>query len=415
MPNPAKNYYVFDKIELLKFGHEGLKSNRGYDILSRLMSKQKLKSNLPLYSLTARKFVLVVMAVVLGLGTALTIKVSADQFDQKINSLEQQNAGKQDAVAQLEEKANSYQDAINKLQAQISSLQSSIDANHAKQAKLNQQIIEAQAELDKQKQILGESVRAIYVGGQVTTLEMLASSNNLSDFVDKQVYQSTVQDKVKTALDEVTALKLKLQDQKNEVEQLLIDLQTQQSQLSEAKSKQDQLLSYNQSQQDSFNKQIQANQSKIADLRAQQAAINAQHFLGYTIVAGHNGRDTYPNTWRNAPQDSMIDAWGMFNRECVSYTAWKVASSGRHMPYWGGSGNANQWPDNARAAGIPVSSSPRAGDIAIAYWGSFGHAMHVDSVNDDGTINISQYNWDYHGTYSEIYHFNTSGLVFIHF
>ncbi len=380
-----------------------------------LMPKQKLKANIPLLSSTARKIVLVVMAVILGLGTAVSIRVSADQFDQKINTLEKQNARKQDAVAQLEDQASSYQDAINKLQAQISSLQQSIDTNHAKQAQLKKQIAEAQVELDKQKQILGASVRAIYVGGQVTTLEMLASSNNLSDFVDKQVYQSTVQDKVKNALDEVTALKLKLQDQKAEVEKLLLDLQTQQSQLSEARNKQDQLLSYNQSQQNTYNKQIQSNQSKIADLRAQQAAINAQHFLGYTIVAGHNGRDTYPDTWRNAPQDSMIDAWGMFNRECVSYTAWKVASSGRYMPYWGGSGNANQWPDNARAAGIPVSGSPRAGDIAIAYWGSFGHAMHVDSVNGDGTINISQYNWDYHGTYSEIYHFTASGLVFIHF
>jgi len=132
-------------------------------------------------------------------------------------------------------------------------------------------------------------------------------------------------------------------------------------------------------------------------------------------VPGHNGNDTYPDAWRLAPQDSLVDNWGMFNRECVSYTAWKVASTGRYMPYWGGVGNANEWPSDARAAGIPVDSSPRAGDIAIAFWGSFGHAMYVDSVNGDGTINISQYNWDYHGTYSEIYHFNAAGLAFIHF
>ncbi len=364
-------------------------------------------------SVLPRKTLLIITAVVLALAAVATVR--ADQFDQQINNLEQKNSAKQDAVAQLLDQASSYQDTINKLQSKIDSLQAVIDANHAKQDELRQQIAVAQAELDKQKEILGESVRAIYVSGQVTTLEMLASSNNLSDFVDKQVYQGTVQDKVKDALDTVTALKLKLQDEKDQIDQLLQDLQTQQSQLAEARNKQDQLLSYNQDQQDRYNNQIQANQAKIADLRAQQAAINAQHFLGYTIVAGHNGRDTYPNVWRNAPQDSMIDAWGMFNRECVSYTAWKVSSSGRHMPYWGGVGNANQWPSNARAAGISVNGNPRAGDIAIAYWGSFGHAMHVDSVNSDGSINISQYNWDYHGTYSEIYHFTTSGLVFIHF
>lgn len=84
------------------------------------------------------------------------------------------------------------------------------------------------------------------------------------------------------------------------------------------------------------------------------------------------------------------------------------------MPYWGGVGNANQWDENARAAGIPTDYSPRAGDVAISNAGYYGHAMYVESVNPNGTINISQYNASWTGTYST----NTisaSGLVFIHF
>jgi surface antigen len=84
------------------------------------------------------------------------------------------------------------------------------------------------------------------------------------------------------------------------------------------------------------------------------------------------------------------------------------------MPNWGGVGNANQWPDNARNAGIPVDSNPQAGDVAIMNVGWAGHAMYVDSVNDDGTINISQYNGTYDGTYSTTT-ISASGLQFIHF
>jgi surface antigen len=84
------------------------------------------------------------------------------------------------------------------------------------------------------------------------------------------------------------------------------------------------------------------------------------------------------------------------------------------MPYWGGRGNANQWDDNAIAAGIPTDSSPRAGDVAIKNSGTYGHAMYVNSVNSDGTINISQYNADWNGTYSTAT-ISPSGLVFIHF
>lgn len=121
----------------------------------------------------------------------------------------------------------------------------------------------------------------------------------------------------------------------------------------------------------------------------------------------------YP--YANAPwPNEESDPWGMYKRQCVSYTAWAVATSGRNMPNWGGVGNANQWPDDARNAGIPVDETPRAGDVAIMNIGWAGHAMYVDSVNDDGTINISQYNGTYDGTYSTAT-ISASGLQFIHF
>jgi surface antigen len=104
----------------------------------------------------------------------------------------------------------------------------------------------------------------------------------------------------------------------------------------------------------------------------------------------------------------------MYMRQCVSYTAWKVAASGRHMPYWGGIGNANQWDDNARRAGIPTDGSPRVGDVAISNSGYYGHAMYVEAVFGDGTIYVSQYNASWTGTYSEA-RINKGSLVFIHF
>ncbi|MDB5181654.1 MAG: hypothetical protein JWP13_417 [Candidatus Saccharibacteria bacterium] len=131
-----------------------------------------------------------------------------------------------------------------------------------------------------------------------------------------------------------------------------------------------------------------------------------------SIVQTVNGTQ-YPyanSSWPN----NEADPWGMYKRQCVSYTAWAVAASGRNMPYWGGKGNANQWDDNARAAGIPVDSSPRVGDVAVRNSGSFGHVMYVDSVNGDGTINVSQYNANWNGAYSTAT-VGTSGLVFIHF
>jgi surface antigen len=119
--------------------------------------------------------------------------------------------------------------------------------------------------------------------------------------------------------------------------------------------------------------------------------------------------------------DSVIDAWGMYNRECVSYTAFKVhqdylaGRNNRDMPYWGGIGNANQWDNNAYAYGIPVDNNPTPGAIAVSNSGFYGHVMYVESVNGDGTFNISQYNANLDGRYSTRNNVSRAGLVFIHF
>jgi surface antigen len=347
--------------------------------------------------------------------------VHADQFDEQIKALQSQNAQTQSTVTALQAQANSYQDVINQLQAQISALTQQINTNQAKQASLQAEIIEKQAEIDHQKQVLGDDIKAMYVDGQITTIEQLATSKNLSDFVDKEEYRNAVQKNIQTALAQITALQQQLQAQKVEVDKLLADQKTQEQQLAADQSQQNSLLALNQGQQATYTQQIKSNASQISALRAQQAAENAKLFAGNGshIIAGNNGNDSYPTNWRNASQDSVIDNWGMYNRECVSYTAWKVYQSGRHMPYWGGVGNANQWDENAAAAGIPVDGSPRAGDVAIKNSTPYGHAMYVEHVYSDGSIYISQYNASLNGTYSEAIlsasTISAYGLVFIHF
>ncbi len=61
-----------------------------------------------------------------------------------------------------------------------------------------------------------------------------------------------------------------------------------------------------------------------------------------------------------------------------------------------------QWPGDARAAGIPTSSTPKADTVAIWNVGAFGHAMWVEAVNADGSLWVSQYNYSYNGQYSEM-------------
>lgn len=339
----------------------------------------------------------------LAFSTAGLSVVNADKYQQQIDALSQQNDQKQTATDKLGVQASSLSDAIKKLQQQIDVKQAAIDHDVAQVEKLKVEIAKAQVELDKEKKILGESIKTMYLEGDISTVEMLATSKNLSDYFDKQQYRQTVQDKVKNTLDKITQLKLDLNTNKAKTEELIAEQQDLKNQLVSQRSEKDHLLSLNQSQQNSLNQSIKANNAQIAKLRAQQALANRALSSGGGVVAGDPGHGGYPAAYDNAPQDSMIDSWGMYNRECVSYTAWKVYQNFGYMPYWGGSGNANQWPGNARAAGIPTGSTPRVHSVAIWNVGAFGHAMWVEAVNGDGSIYVSQYNYDYQGHYSEMY------------
>lgn len=55
--------------------------------------------------------------------------------------------------------------------------------------------------------------------------------------------------------------------------------------------------------------------------------------------------------------------------------------------------NANRWDDVARANGILVNRSPSAGAIFQTDSGWYGHVGYVESVNSDGSINVSERNY----------------------
>jgi surface antigen/peptidoglycan hydrolase CwlO-like protein len=364
----------------------------------------------------AFRALLVIAAVATVVGGASM--VSADKYDDQINALSAQNATAAGVLNGLETQAGSYQAVISQLQKQIDSVRSQIAANQAQQAQLQQQIADDQKEINQKKSSLGDDIKTMYIDGQMTTIEELASSKNLSDYVDKEEYRTSVQNQLHDKIKEIAGLQAQLQSKKREIDQLVASEQSQNNQLTSDQAQQNQLLAYNPGQQDAYNSQIANNSSQIASLRKQQLAANARFIGGgsYSPGSGPACGGGYPGVWCNAPQDSLIDTWGMYNRECVSYTAFKVAQSGRYMPYWGGRGNANQWPGDAQAAGISMSygGGARPGDVAISTAGAFGHAMYVESVSGS-TVNVSQYNAALDGRYSTRSGLSQAGLYFIHF
>jgi len=382
--------------------------------LNRMAHKQKTKKS---FVATLKASVMLAAAVLLV--TTPIQPVLADSFDDQIKALERDVASYQNEAGRLRAEADTLQNKVNALNAEKGRLQSQIDLNNAKIAQLTQQIAETKQKIEDQKKLLGNNLVALYLDNSVSPLEMLASSKNISDYIDKQEYRDTIRAGLQDSIAKVKKLEEDLNKQKKETEAALADQKAQRDELAAKESEQALLLAQTQGQEAAYQNMVTTSNSQINDLRAQQRAANLKWGGNIAYGPACGGGYSGPWDWCNAPLDAYVDNWGMYTRECVSYTAFKVAQSGRHMPYWGGRGNANQWDDNARAAGIAVDSSPKVGDVAVWPVGYYGHVMYVEAVRSNGDIYISEYNFDWTGRYSErtigSSTWQSQGFQFIHF
>jgi peptidoglycan DL-endopeptidase CwlO len=362
------------------------------------MKKQKQRFIAILSNLKSRT--LLAAAVLLVAGGSFAAIVRADTYQQQINSLNSQNAQAESALNGLQLQASSYQSAINLLQQQISSIQNAIYANQVKQASIQQQIAANQVQLALEKKVLGEDITAMYVNGQLSTVEMLATSKSLSNFVDAETYRNAVQNKIQSEITQIAELQNELNEQQTQVQQYLQTEQLQQNQLDGDEAQQSQLLGLNQSQQASYDQQIQANNSQIAADKAAQAAANASIARTVDITASGGsggacdigyGNGGYPMALCNAAQDSLLDAWGFPNRECTSYAYWYFVTQEGQSDFQV-SGNAGWWWETSSypvstwnssvevgALGIEPSSATPA-PVPSLHGGYYGHVMVVKAL-----------------------------------
>lgn len=365
------------------------------------MTFHKGKTKKTSFKHAPRRAVLLVVALVLTIGSVgATRFVGAQSLQQQINELTAENNQTRAQLNALKIEAGSYQETIDALAAQINAFQAEINRRQAESEELQKQIVIKEKELDKQRDLLGQNIKAMYLEGDISTIEMLATSKSLSDFFDKQQYREVVKDKIKNTLDKITVLKVELQTKREEVEKIIKQQKELRAATAVQKAEQDRLLSMNKSQQSEFNKQIKKNQSEINELKRQQAIENARLFGngggqvgggGYPwghapcLHGGHTQGYCYDYEWGYSGSYYNWSTGGYAFRNCTDYVAWRTGAPG-------GLGNAKSWDDRAPAYGLTVSSTPRVGAAAVSNSGYYGHVMYVEAVNGDGSIIISDYN-----------------------
>jgi peptidoglycan hydrolase CwlO-like protein len=368
---------------------------------------------------TVRWSVLIVAAMLAFVSVAQSFNqpsALADQYDDKIADLQGKIDSYTAQAVDLAAQADTLNNKIAELQNQQAQIQAQIDLTNAQIDDLNDKIAENEVKLKEQGSTLSKTLADIYYSQQTSTLDILLNSDSVSDYVDATTRQDSMRAQLTESIDAINKIKSQLSKQKSDAERLLTQQQIQKDSLVASRQEQEKLLADTQGKEATYQNMIKESQAEIAKLQAQQIADNlaAQAKYGGAAVPGDPNHGGYPNYLNNARQDSLIDPWGMYNRECVSYAAWKVQQTFGYMPHWGGykpgidtpildaagvykpnggmvSGHAKYWIEQARHNGVPYGTTPKPHSVAVRITGTYGHVAWVESVNGS-QIHISQYN-----------------------
>lgn len=344
--------------------------------------------------------------------------VAANSFEERIRALEQDISRYESEAVALAGQADTLKREVARFNAEKATIQAQVNINQAKFDQLVIEIASNEKKILENRDALGTIIADLYVDDSISPIEMLASSQNISDFLNKQEFRTVTRDELSSTIAEINDLKKELEKQQVDVANVLADKTQQRNVLAAKEAEQQKLLNNTRGDEAAYRNLSQQSQTQKLQLqREQQAAIEAAIRAaggGGTAVAGDPNKGGYPAYLANSNYFSpLVDPWGMYSRQCVSYTAWKVFQKNGFMPFWGGIGNAKQWPGNAQRSGITVSTVPRAGSVGVIMAGQYGHTVWVEGVNANGTVNISQYNYfnaggSGWGHYSEMYNISPS-------
>lgn len=345
----------------------------------------------------------------------LASQVFARDYDAEIQAKQQEADGYNAEASRLGEMAENLQAELDKINSQIDAIQAQIAESQTKINNLNAQIKKNEAAIKQNRKAMGRILADLYVDDQISPLEMLASSKSISDYIDKQEQRSSLKTSLNDKIKEIKSLQKKLEENKKAAQNTLRDQESQRNAMAAKQSERAKLIADTKNDQNNYAALAQKRNSEVAKLREEQAAANRRALgSGVSIPSGIPGGGGYPGAWASAPLDAYVDPWGLYTRECVSYVAWKIHSTGRYVPHFGGVGDANKWPETAARHGISSGSTPKVGAAAVSMPGRFGHVMYVESVNGDGTITVSDYNLEWDGLYRH-YTRSASGLTYIYF
>jgi surface antigen len=326
------------------------------------------------------------------------LRAEEERIKQEVAKLKEKVKGYEEEAARLAGEAVTVANEVARLRAEENKLAAEIELNQKEHDRLAEEIELNEKKIQENKDALSAILLESYNSKNVSFIERLASSRDLSSFVAKEAQLGNIGDVLAGTVKEIETLKAELEEQRTELARVLADLDSRKADMEGKRGEQQRILAETKGKESDFKNMKADADSQRATLEDQQQKILAEIYAlnnASGVTPGDPNKGGYPYS-AECPRAKLNgkqygDKWGMYICECVSYVAWRVHSAYGNMPYWGGKGNANQWLANAKNAGIPTGTTPKVGSVGVTNSGTWGHVVWVHAVNGN-RVYVSQYN-----------------------